>query len=81
MDHAKWLVKTFTRQGSIVLDPFAGTGTIPIAAKILGHDFIAIEIEKKYCDNAIEKLKKIQPELFNHPGRSVPAKSFNLVLS
>jgi len=79
--HARWLVKTFTRKDSIVLDPFAGTGTIPIAAKILGHNFVAIDIIKEYCENAIEKLKARSPELFDPPELLHPAKSYNLVLT
>jgi tRNA/tmRNA/rRNA uracil-C5-methylase (TrmA/RlmC/RlmD family) len=36
------------RPNVVVLDPFMGSGTTGIAAKILGRDFIGIEIDPEY---------------------------------
>lgn len=41
---------------SIILDPFAGSGTTLVAAKKLGIDFIGIEIESKYIEIAERRL-------------------------
>lgn len=49
----------------VVLDPFAGSGTTLVAAKALGLKAIGIEIERKYCDIAIERLR--QRSLFSLP--------------
>ncbi len=40
----------------IILDPFLGSGTTAVAAKQLGRKYIGIEIEKKYCDIAVQRL-------------------------
>lgn len=40
----------------VVLDPFIGSGTTAIAAKILNIDWIGIEISKQYCEMANNRI-------------------------
>jgi len=47
-------------EGDIVLDPFVGSGTTLLAAKKWGRKAIGIEISKKYCDIAIDKLRQVE---------------------
>ena len=53
----KWCIG-FAPEPKIVLDPFMGSGTTLRAAKDLGLKAIGIEIERKYCDIAIERLRQ-----------------------
>jgi len=41
---------------TIVLDPFIGSGTTAIAAKMLGVNWIGIEISKQYCKSANDRI-------------------------
>jgi len=47
----------------VIIDPYCGSGTTLIAAKILGHNFIGIEISPKYVKFAKNRLKNYKREL------------------
>ena len=42
--------------GSVILDPFAGSGTTGVAAKSAGHRFIGVEATSHYCEIAARRL-------------------------
>ena len=54
----KRCIKLFTYVGDIVLDPFVGSGTTLIASHMLRRRAIGIEISRKYCEVAKERLIK-----------------------
>lgn len=54
----KTLLRVVTRPDDIIIDPFMGTGPTLIAARQLCVRAIGIEIEKKYCDIAVDRLRQ-----------------------
>ena len=52
-----YLITLGSREGDVVLDPFAGSGTTLIAAHILNRKWIGIEIETEYAKIAQARLK------------------------
>jgi DNA modification methylase len=48
------------RTQGVVVDPFMGSGTTGVACMALGRRFIGIEIEPKYFDIAIERVRNAQ---------------------
>src|SRR3990167_341339 len=52
------IIKTLSHPGQIVLDPFLGSGTTCRIAKDLGRKAIGIEIEERYCEIAVKRLRQ-----------------------
>ncbi|WQU26306.1 site-specific DNA-methyltransferase [Helicobacter pylori] len=52
------LLKIYSYQNDIVLDPFNGIGTTTYVASRLNRQFIGIELSSKYCKIALERFVK-----------------------
>ncbi len=50
------LLKASSQEGSIVFDPFCGSGTVPVVCQRLGRNFIASEINSEYVEMAKARL-------------------------
>ncbi len=54
----KRCIKLFSFQGETVLDPFLGSGTTLIACLQTNRIGIGVEINREYCQLAVERLKQ-----------------------
>lgn len=55
----KWcFMQMGLKAGDVVLDPYMGSGTTLRAAKDMGLLAIGIELDKKYCQIAVERLRQ-----------------------
>jgi site-specific DNA-methyltransferase (adenine-specific) len=59
------LVRMFSFERDIVLDPFCGTGTTSLAAMKTGRNSVGVEIDSKYIKYAESRLRKESSDLFN----------------
>jgi modification methylase len=57
------LIESSALPHGVILDPFCGSGTTLVAAKMLGRRYIGIDIEEKYVKIAEERLRNTTPPL------------------
>lgn len=57
-----YLVTLGSRPGDLVLDPFVGSGTTCIAAKLLSRRYLGIEKEPDYWTRAVARVAAWQPD-------------------
>lgn len=54
----KWILERYSKEGDLILDPFAGSGTTAVACEQLNRRWIAIEREEQYCRAAKDRLSQ-----------------------
>ena len=57
------LIRAFSNEGDVVLDPFMGSGTVAKVAKELNRNYIGFEISPEYCKMANDRLEDCENEL------------------
>ena len=51
-------IKTWTNEGDLVIDPFAGSGTTAKMAYLNNRIFSGCEISEEYCEIFIKRLEE-----------------------
>jgi len=66
---ANRIIKLYSKEGDLILDPFMGSGTTGVACAKMGRKFIGIELEPKYFDIACKRIEEAyaQPDMFVEP--------------
>ena len=57
------ILRKYSPEGEIILDPFLGSGTTAIACERLNRKWIGIEIEEKYCEIAAKRIEQERKQL------------------
>ena len=55
----EYLIKTYTQENDVVLDPVMGSGTTGVACKNLNRNFIGIETDEKYFNIAKKRISPL----------------------
>ena len=64
--HRKYLIKTYTNEGDLILDFTMGSGSTGVACLNTNRKFIGIELDEKYFNIAKKRLEEAkQISFFN----------------
>ena len=58
VDQVQHIIEQWVRPGSVVLEPFSGSGTTIIAAEMSGRRCTAMEVSPAYCDIALTRWEQ-----------------------
>ena len=61
----KRCIEMYSFAGDVVLDPFNGSGSTCVAAKMTGRTFVGIDLSEEYC--AIAQKRIDETELWTAP--------------
>jgi len=53
------LIVCFSQEGDTILDPFVGSGTVPIVATKNNRNYIGIDISAEYISLSLERIRRI----------------------
>ena len=56
----EFFVKVLTNDGETVLDPFMGSGSVGVAAKLNNRNFIGVEIDEDYFQIATRRIQEVK---------------------
>jgi site-specific DNA-methyltransferase (adenine-specific) len=59
LEVARRMILLTTEKGDLVVDPFAGSGTVLIAAKMLGRRYLGFDVDARYVEYANRKLGEL----------------------
>lgn len=54
-----WVIKNYTKDNRIIIDPFAGSGTTGVACVSLKRDFVGFDTDPEYCKIANERIQAV----------------------
>ena len=56
------IYSVMNEEAGVVIDPYCGSGTTLVAAKLLGHKYIGIDASREYLRMSSERLKNFEQE-------------------
>ena len=73
VDLFEYLIKTYTKEGDIVLDNCMGSGTTAIACMNTNRNYIGFELDKGYYDIILERIKNHKPDVIQESKQGLKA--------
>tara|TARA_R110000868_G_scaffold31672_11_gene116017 strand:- start:534 stop:1301 length:768 start_codon:yes stop_codon:yes gene_type:complete len=58
LDLSSHLIKAFSYEGELIMDPYSGSGNICVSSKINNRNFIGFELQTEYFNESMKNIKK-----------------------
>lgn len=58
------IIESSTKEGDLILDPFCGSGTTGVAAKMLKRNFVGIDNNAEYLEISKKRILNVSTQLF-----------------
>lgn len=58
----EWIMKYWSFEGDLVVDPFIGSGTTAVAAERLGRRWLGCDNNREYLDMAVKRLRPFKSQ-------------------
>jgi DNA modification methylase len=75
IEFAAKMVEDFSLKGDLIYEPFTGSGTTMVVAEQLKRKCYGMELDPKYCQMIIDRMRKLDPTLVikrnGHPYESI----------
>ena len=71
----RYLIRTYSAEGDIILDNTSGSGSFLVAAIMEGRNFIGIERENKYNQEALQRIQKAYKNLKKEKKKTILVKN------
>ena len=68
LDLIKYLVKTYSNENQLILDPFAGSGTLALACLETNRRYICIEKDDEYFETMTNRISRWHNDKLNSTG-------------
>lgn len=75
-DLPEFIIGLCTREGDVVLDPFAGSNTTGWVAQELNRQWLAFELEEKYLEGSRFRFPELDPEGDEDVAKTTPKKKY-----
>jgi len=63
IEFASKMITDFSLQKDLIYEPFTGSGTTMVSAQQLNRKCYGMEIDPKYCQMIIDRMKKLNPDI------------------
>jgi len=58
------MIKISSNENDTILDPYCGSGSFLVAAKILKRNYIGVDLKREYTELSQDRIKSISNTLF-----------------